>query len=136
MIVPQFFGYHDRPTWTLDDTYSKWTLTLFKPWRTSITELKADDGTLSTTLKNYMWNNQFPPQKRAEIQRAKRKEKSVDLSEGGNLVGDHDHTPTDNRTNDNFEQAGDCAMSPDPDQNPEYEDISDAIVVNTTKIPW
>ena len=30
-VIPQFFGFHNMPTWPLDETYSKWILILYKP---------------------------------------------------------------------------------------------------------
>ena len=80
--IPQFFGYHDVPTWPLDESYSKWTLAIFKPWRESIDELKDMDGSFSTSLQTYMFNPEFPARKRAEILRVKLKVSGVDTKEG------------------------------------------------------
>ena len=56
LIVPQFFGYHDTVVWPLEETYAKWNLTLFKPWRDSIVDSKSDDGSgkilFANTLKD------------------------------------------------------------------------------------
>ena len=55
-MVPQVFGYDDTATWPLKEEYSKWKLTIFKPWRNSVNELKGDDGTFKSALEDYMWN--------------------------------------------------------------------------------
>ena len=82
VTIPQFFGYHDVPRWPLDENYSKWTLAIFKPWRESIEELRGIDGLFSTTLKQFMFDSDFPPRKRAEILRVKLKVAGVDTEEG------------------------------------------------------
>ena len=82
ITIPQFFGYHDVPTWPLNESYSKWTLAIFKPWRESIDEHQDEDGTFSTTLKKFMYNLAFPARKRAEILRVKLKVAGVDTEEG------------------------------------------------------
>ena len=47
----QFYGYYNKPTWPLNESFSKWTLTLYKPWHKDIGELKAIDGTFKTSLE-------------------------------------------------------------------------------------
>ena len=65
-----------------DESNSKWTLAIFKPWRESIDELKDMDGSFSTSLQTYMFNPEFLARKRAEILRVKLKVSGVDTKEG------------------------------------------------------
>lgn len=68
---PTFLWYLNRPNWPLDETYAKWTLTLFKPLRESFyQDLKADDGTFASLLIQFMWDADFPRSRLSEILRA------------------------------------------------------------------
>ena len=97
----QFFGYDDTVSWPMTETFSEWMLTFYHPWR-DIEDLKSD-GSFRTKLEANLVC--LPPQKRAEIERAKRKI-SVDLSEGGNLIyGGVESSPTETRDNDRFDAA-------------------------------
>lgn len=93
-IIPQFFGYFNRPSWPLEESYSKWTLTLYKPWHVSIDELKQGHETFAEALINFMQDPLFPPKTRTEITRLQRNEGEVDASEGADIVGDNNHSPT------------------------------------------
>ena len=78
---PQFFGFNDKPSWPLTEDYSKWILTLYKPWRQSSDELKHSNGTYKSTLETYMHDAQFPQRIKTAILRVKRNEKAVKLDE-------------------------------------------------------
>ena len=77
-----------------------WMLTLFKPWRKSVDELKNADGTYKSTLEEYMYNAEFPKRILAVILRVKRNEKAVVLDES-NLFQESFGTPTSDRKNEN-----------------------------------
>jgi hypothetical protein len=136
MVVPQFFGYNNTASWPLKEDFCKWTLAIFKPWNQSIDELKAGDGSFSTTLLEYMWDDlkNFPWKIRTEIMRAERNEKSVDLSEASNFVGDADFTPTDDnaRRNDVNDDAADAADAANDgiQREDDFEDLDDAAFRN------
>ena len=52
---PTFLSLTQRPNWPLNETYAKWTLTLFKPWREAVDQdLKANDGTFESMLIHFM----------------------------------------------------------------------------------
>ena len=88
---PQFFGFHNKPTWPLEENYSRWMLILYKPWRKIDDDLKdINDETFATTLCNFWRNSLFPASIRAEIMRAKLQVNAVDINEGGELGGDDD----------------------------------------------
>ena len=127
--VPQFYGFHDLATWPLRENYAQWMLTLYKPWRQSINELKGEDGTFASTLMEFMYDAKFPPTIAAKITRAKLKDSAVDISES-NLVqdGENQHTPTSQRRNEAFEDTIGAALSPTNEANTEdYEDMDDAL---------
>ena len=111
-IVCQFFGYHNTPSWPLDENYSKWTLTLYKPWIKSTNELKAEDDTFTTTLEKFMYNSKlFPDRIRAEILRAKRKEIYDVPDFVYDLNVNQESTPTSERENPEFEEHCQAAFS-------------------------
>jgi hypothetical protein len=60
-IITQFYGYYDKALWPLDEPYSKWKLTLFKPWRVSVHDLKQGRADFSKALSIYMFDKMFPP---------------------------------------------------------------------------
>ncbi len=137
----QFFGFHDKATWPLDETYAKWMLTFFKPWRENIDTLKGVDGTFVTTLEQFMYDPQFPARKRAEIQRAKRIQDNFDASEGAHMHpgGGDDFSPTvQQRENAAFEESAVNALSPPTgeDDNDDFEDMTDRLFSNIdSRIP-
>ena len=59
-IIPQFFGYNNHPSWPLKEDYSKWMLTLYKPWRLHNDETKDNYQDFKSSLIDYMWNENFP----------------------------------------------------------------------------
>ena len=95
--VVQFFGYHDKPSWPLPESYSKWTLALYKPWRGKPEETLGDHATYASSLEAYLSDPQscIPRQTWVQIQRAKRNEIGVDLSEGDATTGAPAYTPTE-----------------------------------------
>ena len=126
---PQFFGYHDLATWPLLENYAQWMLTLYKPWRQSIDELKGNDGTFASTLVIFRHDSQFPQTINAKITRAKLKDSAVDMSES-DLVqdGENQHTPTSQRRNEAFEDTIGAALSPTTEMHAgDYEDMDDAL---------
>ena len=131
LTCPNFFGYHDRPTWPLNETYSKWMLTFYVPWRNSVDELKSADGTFATALESHMNDENFPEPTKAEIMRAKRNDRGVDLSEAAGLIGDTNFTPTDSRRDALNDAAADAALSPGDADNgndeSEFQDMSDEL---------
>lgn len=128
-VIPQFFGYNSNASWPMKEDFSKWNLTLFKPWTTSVEELKGEFETFRESLEDYMWNfDEFPGSIRAEILRSKRKEFGVDTSVTGLMGLDADLTPTTgNRTNQDNEEAADQADGYDDNNvpNDEMEEIDD-----------
>ena len=102
-----------------------WMLTLFKPWRKSVEELKHSDGTYKSTLEDYMYDAQFPKRILAVILRAKRNEKAVVVDESPfhqESVG----TPTSDRQNETFDCAVDAVISPPTQDNEEeIEDMDE-----------
>ena len=119
----QFYGYYNKPTWPLNESFSKWTLTLYKPWHKDIDELKAIDGTFKTSLEQYMYDPMFPSRLLSEILRVKIQQKPVDIEEGENFMIKEHGTPTSQRENDNFEEHAIAAMSPNDET--EIEDDLD-----------
>jgi hypothetical protein len=133
LTIPQFFGYDDTPTWPLKEEYSKWMLTFFKPWRASVDELKAEDGTFKTALELFMWDvPEFPWQIRNKLLRLCRNEVGVDLASGDTYIGiDEDFSPTDNRQNALNEEAqiaADNLIYDNDVREEEYEDFDDELV--------
>eukprot|EP00957_Ditylum_brightwellii_P083012 6310836-Ditylum_brightwellii.AAC.1 len=43
-FAPQFIGFRQIAKWPLEETYSKWVLAIYKPWRVSIEALKLEDS--------------------------------------------------------------------------------------------
>lgn len=132
-IVPQFFGYLDKATWPLDETYSKWTLILFKPWKKKAEEVKGSYESYAEALEAYMKddNCRLPARKLNEILRAKRNEKSIDLDAGDEITGVNHFTPTDEdeRQNEQYAEAVEAADLPSnhDDHSDEFEDMDEAL---------
>ena len=113
----QFFGYDDKVTWPMTESFSEWMLTFFHPWR--VTEDLQMNGSFRTKLEANLFC--LPPQKRAEIERAKRKitvDMSVDTFTGVGI----ESTPTENREDEGVDAAinviglyDDIAIDPDTD---------------------
>lgn len=106
--VPIFMEYPKNPmTWPLPEIYCKWTLAIFKPWRTSYQEHQHPvDGSYRSTMEQFIWeDDQCPGSIRSEILRVKRSETwQIDLEDHINQ-GDEVHTPTDDRENEVHEEA-------------------------------
>ena len=109
VIIPQFFGFKDVPTWPLEEEYSKWMLNIFKPWRASSEELRYTDGTYSSTLVEFLVDPLFPARKGSEILRAKLKVHGVDTSEGADIfdgnIGQNVNVVEDEMFNDILDNA-------------------------------
>lgn len=137
----QFFGFHDKATWPLEESYAKWMLIFFKPWRENIDTLKGDDNTFVSGLERFMYDPKFPARKLAEILRAKRNLGSIDVSEGADIQigGADDITPTtDERRNAAIEDSVMNAVSPSAadDNHDVYEDMGETLFNNIeTRIP-
>ena len=111
VVIPQFFGFHDYPTWPLNEDYSKWTLVIFKPWRNSFDDLKHIDGTFASSLNDYMFHKDFPARKRAEILRVRLRLSGVDIDIGSDLQN-HNNTEDRNVEEDTmFNEAIDSTIS-------------------------
>ena len=103
-------GYDNKVSWPLNEEYSKWQLTFFKPWRNNVDELKLD-GSYSKALMEYMSNKEFPTSTKYQILKCKIKagcnsnlnSKGVEDFQGGDIV----ITPTaeENRTDLNLQHA-------------------------------
>ncbi len=113
-IIPQFYGNHDKALWPLDKSYSKWKLSLFKPWRVSVNELKQRHAGFPKALSIYIFDNMFPPRIRTEILRAQSNVSEVEVAEGSDIVGINDHSPTTvnsiNLHNEEAEEIADIAL--------------------------
>ena len=92
--IPQLFGYNNYPTWPLNEDYSKWKLTFFKPWRNHVDEVKSGRDSFRESLEAYYFNDNFPPRTRTEILRVEQNESSVDLTALNLDVGGIESTPT------------------------------------------
>ena len=89
----------------MTESYSRWNLTIFKPWRESVDNLKFPYATFAEAFLNFYENDQFPGKKRAELLRARLRLNAVDIDDGGDIaIGDND-TPTENRNNPVLEAA-------------------------------
>jgi hypothetical protein len=86
LVAPQFFGFYNKPTWPLDETYSMWMLTLYKPWQNSLDSLKEGDSFV-TALLDYMWDPAFPKKIAVQIHR-KKEGCEFDSSEGDAMAPD------------------------------------------------
>ena len=49
----QFYGFHDKPTWPVTESYSRWNLTIFKPWQESVNNLKFLYATFAEVFLNF-----------------------------------------------------------------------------------
>ena len=129
LTCPQLFGYNSIPSWPLNEEYSKWKLTFFKPWIKTKDKLKADDG-FKSELEEFMWNrDHFPWSTRLEMLWANRNKHSVDVSAAGALVGNNEYTPTEEErdhasANEDAIEEADNAVAP---REENYEDIEDEL---------
>ena len=87
--VPQFFGYHTRPTWPMKETFAKWTLTLHRPWMHSPEETKGGHDNYVDALVEYlrMEDCHVPNKIWNEIMRVKRREHEVAVDESAAVSG-------------------------------------------------
>ena len=98
-------------------------LTLYKPWRKSIEELKHSNGTYKKALEEIMYNALFPRRILAVILRVKRNKKAVVVDKSP-LYQEEVGTPTSDRENEEFDCAIDAVISPPSQENEEeYEDM-------------
>ena len=111
VIIPQFFGFKDIPTWPLQEEYSKWMLSIFKPWRDSIEDLRHNDGSFVSSLVEFLFDPLFPARKRSEILRAKLKVCGVDTSEGADIFDGNVGQNVDVEEDDMFNDILDNAIS-------------------------
>jgi hypothetical protein len=125
--VPQFFGYHDVPSWPLVESYSKWTLILFKPWTNEMENVMSPFTTYADALGTFMFDPDFPAMKRSQILRAKRNEAPIDFTAGDAFGGDDNaSTPTEQRRNLEFEDAIEAESSP-PERDEDFEDMDETL---------
>jgi hypothetical protein len=100
----QFFGYDDKATWPMTESFSQWMLTFFYPWR-AIEDLQMNGSFRAKLEINLLC---LPPQKKAEIDRAKRRI-TVNQSVGDTLVGvGIESSPTETRENEVIDAAIDA----------------------------
>eukprot|EP00957_Ditylum_brightwellii_P067619 5132634-Ditylum_brightwellii.AAC.1 len=93
LLVPQFTGYDQVATYPLKEDYSKWILTIFKPWRNDPESLKVD-GVFSKALELYIWNENIP--RRICMKIVRRKMRYVtDCSDDILFKSDIAHSPTE-----------------------------------------
>jgi hypothetical protein len=122
----------------LKEDFCKWTLAIVKLWFDTIEEMKADDGKYSTTLLDFMSSDYelFPWTIRTEILRARRNEKSVDLSESGHYAENDDFTPTDDNVRQNSENENAIETAEAAENNAgiqredDFEDLDDELFCN------
>ena len=125
-IAPMFFGYHARPTWPMTETFAKWTLRLHRPWRASHDEVKGNHETHVEALNEYLHDEEcrVPDAIWNEILRVKRNENSVVVNDTVAVSGNPGVlSPTDNRTNQQLEDAANHALT--PNRRGEEEDFKD-----------
>ena len=98
----------------MDESYSKWNLILFKPWKQRFEKVKDGYSSYANALWDFVYDDNFPASKRFHILRAKRKEKPLDLSSTHYFGGEQINTPTDDaqQHNDDLQQAADASTSP------------------------
>ena len=105
-------------------------LTLFKPWRKSVDELKHHDGTFKSAMMTYMFDSNFPKRILAAILRVKRNDKAVEVDESP-LFHQPFGTPTSDRENEKFNSAMDAVVSPPSQENEEeFEDMDQTMFNN------
>ena len=113
--VPNFFGFHNRPSWPLPEECSKWMLVLCKPWRANYDELKVN-GSFAEALAQHMWQPGFPRKIAVQIDRKRAKWDYDDAAGDGYGDGDEDPVTSQasNRQNSvNDEAAGAAVMAAD-----------------------
>ncbi|KAL7537702.1 hypothetical protein ACHAXR_008006, partial [Thalassiosira sp. AJA248-18] len=130
---PQFFGYDNTPTWPLSETFSKWTLTLYRPWRQSPDETKANHESFKAALEDYLCQQdcRVPDRVLNAILRVKRGEMGVNAEESEAIGGaPNAYTPTTDqeRRNATHDLAGEAANISDRASNDEeFEDMTDEL---------
>jgi len=93
----QFFGFNNTPQWPLDESYSKWILTLYYPWLQSPEE--HQQPSFAEFLANNYTSYHIPSSIRAAISRAKYNLKEVEVENNplDNRGSGPNFTPTENR---------------------------------------
>ena len=81
----------------MTESYSRWNLTIFKPWRESVDNLKVPYATFAEAFVNFYEDNLFPGKKRAELLRARLRINTVDIDDGGDIAIGDTNTPTEKK---------------------------------------
>ena len=137
-MVPQFFGYHTRPTWPMSKTFAKWTLILHRPWRRSPTEVLAEHALYVTALNEYFHMNEcrVPYAIWNGVLRAKRNEKEVIVNGSVAIAGNPGAlSPTNDRTNEHLDDTADNALTPQGNDPTEFEDMNEQALERLRKPP-
>ena len=100
---PQFFGFKISNDYPPGETYSKFMLTIYKPWIKNVDEFVDQNGCIpkdsfSNHLCRYMWDKEFPKPIMMHILRSKI---ALDFrhTEERNCGLEHEHSPTITRKN-------------------------------------
>ena len=68
-VMPDFIGYHKRPSWPLDEDYARTMLVFYKPFIGDEDSLKGDNESFADALMEFVTNPIFPRSIEAEIRR-------------------------------------------------------------------
>ena len=123
-IVPNFFGYEDRPSWPVEESFAKSMLTLYHPWLYSVDELADLDGNFVPKFLEFMHDTKrFPQRITAKIMQKKLRWKP-ELIEEHAVAGQaaQQSTPTSQHS-ENLQDMAAFALHQSPD---EYDDAADA----------
>lgn len=121
--TPQIYGYYDVATWPLKEDYSKYTLAIYRPWRTSLECNRHSDGTFASTLMEFMFDPLFPDKTCVQIHRA-RYNREAGMSEATSLAANVAGSQSSNRSNaaaSSAAAAADAAGSPEAANNKELD---------------
>ena len=117
--VPNFYGYNDKPSWPLDEDFSRAMLFLYHPHRGTTDHLRVD-GSYSKALEVFMANPQFPKQIYVEISRMRSKWRFEQSSQADQLAGEEadSFTATSHeRTNEALANAAEAADAHEGDND-------------------
>jgi hypothetical protein len=121
-----FFGFHDKATWPLEESYSKWILTIYYPWIDTPEELQRP--TYAEFLSQNYTSLHIPFTVQANISRARNNVRSVDTSDSFLDAGGvrEIFTPTrSGRVDERLNDTAEVEQLFNNNNQHDYEDLSD-----------
>jgi hypothetical protein len=127
-VVPRFGGYNTKPSWPLEEQFSKMTLMIYCPWYDSVETLMLHHSTFSEALEARLNRSILPKHILVPILK---KKTQWHFDEAGRAPFDTsgdapNSTPTNNRNNSQLVEAANINQGNDTNRDSEHDaDLND-----------